>query len=99
MTRHTIDLELLDSIIARLKGFEGYFDDQLTALDDSVKKLAGVWKGDGATAQRETHDRLMASAREIHEGIKDMRRAAETAHANYSGAIEANLRMWRGGGR
>ncbi len=94
--RHSVNLELLDSVIARMKGFEGFFDEQITAFDSAVAKLQGVWEGEAATAQQEAHQRMMDAAKDIHDGIQDMRRAAQAAHGRYSAAIAANLEMWRG---
>ncbi|WP_216897719.1 WXG100 family type VII secretion target [Nocardia alni] len=96
MVRHKVDLEQLDSVITRLEQFEGFLDEQLNALDHSARKLHGTWQGDAATAHQRAHDKLMAAAREIHEGIKDMRQAAQNAHYNYNTAIRANVRRWRG---
>lgn len=93
--RHAVDLELLDSVVARLKGFEGFLDDQVTALDRAVGRLQGTWDGDAATAQSAAHTRLMNAAREIHDGIRDIREAAAAAHGRYSAAIAANVEMWR----
>ncbi|AFT98221.1 WXG100 family type VII secretion target [Nocardia brasiliensis] len=94
--RHSVDLTLLDSVIARIKGFEGFFDEQIKAFDAAVTKMHGVWEGDAAIAQQDSHRRLMAAAKDIHDGVGDMRRAAVAAHANYSAAVQANVDMWQG---
>ncbi|WP_327095860.1 WXG100 family type VII secretion target [Nocardia vinacea] len=94
--RHSVDLEVLDSVIARMKGFEGFFNDQITAFDSAISKLQGVWEGNAAAAQQESHSRLMAAAEEIRQGVEDMRYAAEAAHQRYSAAVAANVEMWRG---
>ncbi|MGW4369546.1 WXG100 family type VII secretion target [Nocardia takedensis] len=93
---HKVDLDLLDSVIARMTAFEGFFDDQITAFDTAIAKLQGVWDGEAATAQQQSHQRLMAAAADIRDGIHDMRTAARAAHTNYSNAVAANLEMWRG---
>ncbi|WP_067839716.1 WXG100 family type VII secretion target [Nocardia lijiangensis] len=92
---HSVDLDLLDSVIGRMKGFEGFFDEQIAAFDSAIGKLQGVWEGEAATAQQQSHQRLMAAAKDIRDGIADMRAAAQAAHGNYSAAIAANLEMWR----
>ncbi|MFE7724002.1 WXG100 family type VII secretion target [Nocardia rhizosphaerihabitans] len=92
---HSVDLDLLDSIVARLQGFEGFFDDQITAFDSAVSKLQTGWEGDAAAAQQMSHDRVMAAARDIRDGLEDMRLAAQAAHSNYTEAIAANVAMWR----
>lgn len=92
---HSVDLELLDSIVARLKGFEGFFEDQITAFDTAISRLQTGWEGEAASAQQVAHQRLMVAAREIRDGIEDMRLAARAAHSNYTQAIAANVAMWR----
>ncbi|TQM26215.1 WXG100 family type VII secretion target [Nocardia bhagyanarayanae] len=92
---HRVDLALLDSIVARMKGFEGFFDEQIAAFDTAIGKLQTGWEGDAASAQQAAHSRLMAAAKEIRDGIEDMRLAAQAAHSNYTQAIAANVAMWR----
>lgn len=92
---HSVDLDLLDSVIARMKGFEEFFVDRITAFDTAIRGLQSGWEGDAATAQAEAHRRLMAAAQDIRDGVGDMRRAAEAAHTNYTQAIAANVEMWR----
>ena len=93
---HSVDLEQLDLIVARMPGFGGFFDEQITAFDTAISKLQTGWEGDAATAQQAAHSRLMAAAKEIRDGIEDMRQAAQAAHSNYTEAIAANVAMWRG---
>jgi WXG100 family type VII secretion target len=92
---HSVDLELLDSVVARMKNFEGFLEDQITAFDTAIKTLQHGWEGDAAIAQADAHRRLMDAAADIRDGVGDMRRAAAAAHANYTAAIEANVAMWR----
>ncbi|MBC7304439.1 MAG: WXG100 family type VII secretion target [Nocardia sp.] len=92
---HSVNLEQLDSVIARMQGFEGFFDDQIEAFDTAISKLQSGWEGDAATAQETAHRRLVAAATEIREGVETMRRAAQAAHSNYTEAIAANVAMWR----
>ncbi|WP_039829333.1 WXG100 family type VII secretion target [Nocardia testacea] len=92
---HSVDLELLDSVIARMRNFEGFFEDQIRAFDTAIGTLQQGWEGDAAVAQADARRRLMAAAADIRDGVGDMRRAAEAAHTNYTAAIEANVAMWR----
>ncbi|MFI5720598.1 WXG100 family type VII secretion target [Nocardia sp. NPDC051750] len=92
---HSVDLDLLDSVIARMKNFEAFFADQIKAFDTAISTLQHGWEGDAAIAQADAHRRLMAAAGDIRDGVEDMRLAAEAAHSNYTAAIEANVAMWR----
>ncbi|MGW6727611.1 WXG100 family type VII secretion target [Nocardia sp. NPDC055029] len=90
-----MNLAQLDSVIARMQGFEGFFDDQIEAFDTAISKLQTGWEGEAAASQEAAHTRLMAAAKEIREGVEMMRRAAQAAHSNYTQAIAANVAMWR----
>lgn len=92
---HSVNLDQLDSVISRMRGFEGFFDDQIEAFDAAISKLQTGWDGDAATAQEAAHRRLMAAAAEIREGVEAIRTAAQAAHSNYTQAIAANVAMWR----
>ncbi|MEV0296070.1 WXG100 family type VII secretion target [Nocardia sp. NPDC050710] len=93
--RHSVDLDQLDAVVGRLKGFEGFLDEQINALDQAVTNLQTNWDGDAASAQAAAHAKLMEAAKEIHEGMSDMREAAAAAHGRYTAAIAANVAMWR----
>lgn len=92
---HSVDLELLDSVVARIRNFERFFEDQIAAFDTAITTLQTGWDGDAANAQADAHRRLMDAAADIRDGVGDMWRAAQAAHTNYTAAIEANVAMWR----
>lgn len=94
MTRFSVDLDELDSVIGDLSRFEATLSEQLAQIDGEIERLHLTWTGAAATAQSAAHRRLMEGAREMHEALGRMREAAQLAHRNYSAAAQANARMW-----
>ena len=92
------DLDHLDNVTARARGFKEFVSDNLDQLESKVQGLiqSGQWTGTVATAYAEEHQEWMTAARELVEGLEQMQRAAQTAHSSYSEASELNLRMARG---
>jgi hypothetical protein len=43
--RFSVDLDKLDSLAARIRGFAGFIDDQLKAIDGKAKEAEGHWTG------------------------------------------------------
>lgn len=56
----SVDLEKLDSLTARIRGFAGFVADQLTALDQKAKEVDATWSGTAASAYREARTHRVA---------------------------------------
>ncbi|MEP6696067.1 MAG: WXG100 family type VII secretion target [Pseudonocardiales bacterium] len=93
----TVDLDKLDGVVTRMGIFEKSIEARLAELDGRIQKMHGVWCGAAAAAQLATHREWMAGAREMRAGLVALKAAAATAHANYSAAVAANVRMWGSG--
>ncbi|MFC4123335.1 WXG100 family type VII secretion target [Nocardia rhizosphaerae] len=87
-----VDLEHLDAVTARMRGLKAYVVDQLTALDAKAKAVIPDWSGEAAAAYRTAHQDWADGAADVQDGLSVMEKAAQTAHANYSGAMAANLK-------
>jgi WXG100 family type VII secretion target len=94
MGRYGISLTQLADIISAMEKLVGEVDDAVTAVDKRVTDLHVEWVGATAQAQRDAHQRWVKGAREMHAGLDELRQAAQRAHDNYSGVLEANDRMW-----
>ncbi|MFI6212518.1 WXG100 family type VII secretion target [Nocardia brasiliensis] len=92
------DLEHIDQVTARARGFKEFFADQLEQLESRVQGVvqSGQWTGAAATAYAEEHRDWMAGARELLDGLAQMEQAAQAAHDSYARAIEVNVRMTGG---
>lgn len=93
-TKFTIDLEQLDSVIARLSGLVGFVEEQLDELDRRIAELPTTWSGLSADAHADAHNEWSSGARDLRDGLDIMRAAATRAHEQYSNAVAANLRIF-----
>ncbi|MGH3624214.1 MAG: WXG100 family type VII secretion target [Sciscionella sp.] len=84
----------LCDVVEQMSRFETYLDTALEDVDARVDQLHATWTGAAADAQRAAHDRWKRGAQEMRAALTVMRQIASTAHANYSGAAEANVSMW-----
>ncbi|MFF0494035.1 WXG100 family type VII secretion target [Nocardia sp. NPDC004068] len=93
-----VDLDRLESVVARLSGLAGFVDDHLATLDRKVAAVhAGSWTGVAAEAHRTAHREWAAGAAEFVAGISEMSAAARQAHGHYSEAQDVNDKMLGGG--
>ncbi len=92
MTAYSVDLDQLDHVIGRMAKFDTALDAK--KLDARTNRLHTTWSDDAAKAQKAEHDKWMQAAREMRHAMATMRSAGETAHANYTRAIAANVSMW-----
>ncbi|MEV6324930.1 WXG100 family type VII secretion target [Nocardia sp. NPDC051787] len=92
------DLDHIDQVTARARGFKEFFADHLDELDRTVQGLmqSGQWTGAAAAAYAEEHRVWVAAARELLDGLAQMEQAGRTAHESYSDAAAVNLRMTGG---
>lgn len=90
-----VDLDELRATVESLTSLEATVEQRLGRLEEVMRSLQATWSGEAAAAQRSTHDRWVAGAREMHEALGRMRAAAQHAHDGYSAAVEANGSMWR----
>ncbi|WP_324192414.1 WXG100 family type VII secretion target [Nocardia transvalensis] len=88
-----MDLEKLENLAARIRGFAGFIADQLAVVDQKVKEVDGVWTGAAAVAYAEAHTEWMAGATDIREGFTALEAAVEHAHEGYTTAVAENLRI------
>lgn len=89
-----VDLVGLDDTVALLAARTVVIEDQLATLDTRIAALQDGWTGTAADAQLAAHREWLDGAQDMRDGLATMRAAVATAHANYSAAVEANLRMW-----
>ncbi len=91
---YAVDLDLLLGTIESLSRCERTCDDALETVSRRVRALHETWSGETALAQAATQERWEEGFGRMQAGLADMRRAADTAHGNYRGAAETNVRLW-----
>ena len=94
MPAFAVDLGRLDDTVTLLAARTAAIEDQLATLDTRIAALQSTWNGAAADAQLAAHREWLAGAQDMRDGLATMRAAAATAHANYTAAVDANLRMW-----
>ncbi|MGK8525043.1 WXG100 family type VII secretion target [Nocardia asteroides] len=92
------DLDNIDQVTARARGFKEFFADHLEQLESRVQDLvnAGRWTGEAAAAYAQEHQDWMAAARELLNGLAQMEQAAQAARDAYANALDVNRRMTGG---
>jgi WXG100 family type VII secretion target len=94
MPAFAVDLEMLQDLIDRMRGFERSLAQHLDDVQARAARLHGAWSGDGAAEQRLAHQEWTVGAQQMHAAIVTLRRISATAHGNYAAAIAANRGMW-----
>lgn len=85
----------LERAVGRIGRFDAQLVQWLDDIDAQMRRLSGVWSGQAAAEQAQAHQQWLQGAEEMRRALVQMRSIAETAHENYSNAVEANLRMWQ----
>ncbi|MFF7942011.1 WXG100 family type VII secretion target [Nocardia gamkensis] len=89
----SVDLDKLENLAARIRGFAGLLSDQLAAIDQKVKEVDAASAGAAMVAYREAHDEWLAGATDIREGLTALEEAVKIAHDGYTGAVAEGLRI------
>lgn len=93
--RFLVDLDQLADVVRDLTAQHQQLDELTRHLDVHTSELHDAWDGQASDAHLAAHARWQAGFATMRHALAAMRRSAETADRNYSGAAEANLTMWR----
>ncbi len=94
MTTFRADLDALEALVVRLHAFDARADQLATDLETDARRLDACWTGPAAAVHTGAHERWMAAHRRSRAAAAELARLVRTAHANYSAAATANIRMW-----
>lgn len=89
-----VDPDALADAVHRMAEFERYAERLVAETDSAVRHLHATWTGKGADAHAEAHRRWTHGEAMMREALARLRGAGATAHANYTGAMAANVAMW-----
>jgi len=89
-----VDPEALADAVQRMGEYLRYAESMLTEIDSLVTNLHVTWSGEAAAAHVEAHRHWARGEAMMREALAQLRAAGSTAHANYTGAMAANLDMW-----
>lgn len=91
---YTVDLEALLHFADRLAKFTAQAEQIAAAVDQCVAELQQTWKGQGAEAELQYHQKWARADKQMREGVTELRRNVELAHRNYTGVAKHNSTMW-----
>ena len=92
--RFAVDAGELDAVIGDMERTEGELQQLTDDVERQIAALQEVWEGLAAEAQRAAQAEWEQGMRDMREALVDIRRAARTAHGNYTSAADANRSMW-----
>lgn len=90
---YTVDLDELDNLTARLRGYQGFLTENLDELERRVRALSSTWSGVAAGAFAAAHRDWEMGVTDVKEGLQALEATAVRAHTSYSDAVAANLKM------
>lgn len=90
-----VDPQALADAVRRMATFQRVAEDTIAEIDSRVTRLHMSWTGEAATAHAEAHRHWARGEAMMREALAQLEKAATTAHGNYTGAMSANLGMWR----
>ncbi|MBF6250271.1 WXG100 family type VII secretion target [Nocardia farcinica] len=89
----SVDLDKLENLAARIRGFAGLLSEQLAVIDQKAKEVDATSAGAAMVAYLEAHDEWLAGATDIREGLTALEAAVKIAHEGYTGAVAEGLRI------
>ena len=89
-----MDPEALADAVQRMAAFARYAEDMISEIDSRITRLHATWTGEGAAAHAEAHRHWTRGEAMMREALAQLKSAASTAHANYTGVMAQNLSMW-----
>ncbi|MFF2084117.1 WXG100 family type VII secretion target [Nocardia sp. NPDC058176] len=91
----SVDLDDLDEVTARIRGYQDYLTDALAELQQRIGDLNSSWEGLAAAAFAEAHRDWGTAVSDIGTALTDLEKAARSAHDSYSDAADTNTRMFQ----
>jgi WXG100 family type VII secretion target len=92
--RYRVELDELSAFVEKLERFEERAETIATRVDKQVADLHATWSGEAASAHHARHVEWSNAASQMREALAKLRKAAQTAHRNYTEVIEVNVAMW-----
>ena len=89
-----VDLDRLADIVERMASYQATVDSMLDECDAVVANLHANWYGVANDAHDAVHKQWKEGADMMRNALAQLRSAGGHAHTSYSGAVEANLKIW-----
>ncbi len=94
MTAYAVDVDELVAVIASMDSCGHDLADLAADLETHHSSLHAEWTGLASEAHAGSHGQWRKSFAEITSALAGLRALSDTARANYTSAVEANLAMW-----
>ncbi len=89
-----VDLDGLADLIERMAEYQRVVDSMLEECDVVVAQLHTQWEGFASESHAAVHQQWKEGADLMRHALAQLRSAGSHAHTSYTGAVEANLKIW-----
>ena len=89
-----VDLDRLADIVERMASYQTVVDSMLDECDAVVANLHAQWEGIASESHAAVHKQWKEGAEMMRNALTQLRSAGQHAHTSYSGAVEANRKIW-----
>jgi WXG100 family type VII secretion target len=89
-----VDVDRLSDIVERMASYQATVDSMLEECDAVVANLHANWHGIASDAHDAVHKQWKEGADMMRNALAQLRSAGAHAHTSYSGAIDANRKIW-----
>ncbi|MBB3602524.1 WXG100 family type VII secretion target [Mycolicibacterium sp. BK556] len=89
-----VDLDRLANIVERMASYQQVVDSMLDECDAVVANLHAQWDGVASQSHAAVHEQWKQGADMMRVALGQLHAAGAHAHSSYSGAVEANLKIW-----
>lgn len=94
MTAYDVDVDELAAVIAAMDSCDDDLADLAADVEAAHDALHSEWAGLASDAHTASHSSWLSSFADMTAALAALRSIGDTARANYSAAVEANLAMW-----
>lgn len=90
----SVDPEALSEALAEMADFQRTAQSLLAEIETTVANLHDTWSGEAANAHAEAHRSWTHGAALMQEALNRLHAVGDSAHGNYTGAMQTNQNMW-----
>ncbi|WP_101525302.1 WXG100 family type VII secretion target [Nocardioides houyundeii] len=94
MTAFRVDVEELRLVVAEMTACQAALDDLVGDADAVTRDLHAEWSGLARDAHVTSYARWRGEFADMTQALAGIRDLGDTAQANYTAAVGANLSMW-----
>lgn len=96
MTTLVVDFAQLQSAVRHMEQFGYDVTEILDEVNRAVAALRSNWEGSASDAQAQAQQLWEDGADQMKTSLEQLQKVADTAHKNYTDAVNKNREMWAG---